>query len=69
MSEYCKNCKNLQDKLDKLTALVKELINDGGEIKYEGEEDEIGHCHYCGVISFKPHKDDCIFKKLKSFID
>jgi len=32
---------------------------------YDHEEDEVGRCIHCGVMSFKDHQDECLMNKIK----
>ena len=48
---------------DKLRLLITKVV-ESGSTEYDGD-DYIGSCRYCGIVSYKPHSKNCLFRELE----
>lgn len=51
--------KSLQQQCDALVKALGDLVGDNLPPCYEDEDDDCGHCPYCGNLAYKEHDETC----------
>jgi hypothetical protein len=49
--------------------LLEGLMDAASGERYSSEEDEVGDFVCCGEVSYREHSDNCVYRKMKEYLE